>query len=111
MSDMVEALRLLDWPNQVTVSHRTVAGLAKLESAFKKLSVFEPSGISTLTTLTLPSSGASGPLLPFKIMTKDIEIRFRYHFEGNRPTNKLEKVCNIFTSVSHFSPSGFSKIY
>jgi|SRR5277367_482763 hypothetical protein len=91
-SDMTEALNLLDWPNQITASHRTSEGLAKLKAAIKKLSVFQPSGNSMATVVKLPSSDASAPLLPFKIMTKEIEIRFRYHFEGNRPTNNLEKV-------------------
>jgi hypothetical protein len=92
-SDMTEALKLLDWPNQITASHRTSEGLAKLNVAIKKLSVFQPSGNSMATIVMLPSSDASAPLLPFKIMTTEIEIRFRYHFEGNRPTNNLEKVC------------------
>ena len=45
-----------------------------------------------MVTVTLPSSEVSGPLLPFKVMAKEIDIRFRYHFEGDRPTNNLEKV-------------------
>jgi hypothetical protein len=91
---MTEALKMLDWPNQIQKNTaRTTDGLAKLKLAIQKLSVFQPSGTSTTTTtVTLPSSDLSGPLLPFKIMAKDIEVRFRYHFEGNRPTNNLEKV-------------------
>ena len=108
-SDMVEALKMLDWPNQVSASHRTSEGLAKLKAAIKKLSVFQPSGSSSTATVTLPSSEASGPLFPFKIMTKEIEIRFRFHFEGNRPTNNLEKVRKL-RSGSNFSLSGFSRI-
>jgi RAD50-interacting protein 1 len=102
-SDMIEALKLLDWPNPITASHQTVAGLAKLKLAIQKLSVFQPSATSTSMTVTLPSSGSSGPLLPFKIMTKEIEIRFRYHFEGNRPTNNLEKVLSpVILRLSNF---------
>jgi hypothetical protein len=95
---MTEALKLLDWPNQITVSHRTSEGLVKLKVAIKKLSVFQPSGNAMATIVMLPSSDSSAPLLPFKIMTTEIEIRFRYHFEGNRPTNNLEKVCTFLIS-------------
>ena len=108
ISDMTEALKLLDWPNQITASRATSEGLAKLKLAIRKLCVLQPSGTSSTAIVTLPSSEASGPLLPFKIMTKEIEIRFRYHFEGNRPTNNLEKVYN-FNSISNFSLNGFSE--
>lgn len=32
-------------------------------------------------------------LLPLEVMVKPLELRFRYHFDGDRPTNKLSKVC------------------
>lgn len=31
-------------------------------------------------------------LLPLEVMMKPLELRFRYHFEGDRPTNKIDKV-------------------
>ena len=31
-------------------------------------------------------------LLPLEVMAKPLELRFKYHFEGDRPTNKLAKV-------------------
>lgn len=30
-------------------------------------------------------------LLPLEVMAKPLELRFKYHFEGDRPTNKLDK--------------------
>ena len=38
-------------------------------------------------------------LLPLEVMAKPLEMRFKYHFEGDRPTNRLDKVpqlCDIF---------------
>lgn len=32
-------------------------------------------------------------LLPLEVMVKPLKLRFRYHFDGDRPTNKLSKVC------------------
>jgi hypothetical protein len=90
---MVQALKLLEWPNQLPKNAtRRNEGLIQLKLAFRKLSVLQPSGTSR-TTMTLPTSDTSGgALLPFKVMAKEIDIRFRYHFEGERPTNNLEKV-------------------
>ena len=31
-------------------------------------------------------------LLPLEAMVKSLELRFKYHFEGDRPTNRLDKV-------------------
>src|SRR5437762_12089558 len=92
VSDMNQALKLLDWPSPINKSsQKTIQGLHQLNLAFKKLSVFQHPAGSTTVTVTLPSSEVSGPLLPFKVMAKEIDIRFRYHFEGDRPTNNLEK--------------------
>ena len=34
-------------------------------------------------------------LLPLEVMAKPLELRFKYHFEGDRPTNKLDKVFRL----------------
>lgn len=31
-------------------------------------------------------------LLPLEVMVKPLELHFQYHFAGDRPTNKLDKV-------------------
>ena len=39
-------------------------------------------------------------LLPLEVMVKPLELRFRYHFDGERPTNRPDKVSS---SLSLFS--------
>lgn len=34
------------------------------------------------------------PLIPLEVMVKDLELRFRYHFEGDKPTNRTDKVSS-----------------
>ena len=34
-------------------------------------------------------------LLPLEVMAKPLELRFRYHFYGDRPTNRLDKVSSL----------------
>jgi len=97
ISDMNHALKLLEWPNPLPKNAtRKNEGLIQLKLAFRKLSVLQQPSGSSRATVTLPASHVSGPLLPFKIMAKEIDIRFRYHFEGNRPTNNIEKVTLLF---------------
>lgn len=33
------------------------------------------------------------PLLSLEALVKSLELRFRYHFEGDRQTNRIDKVC------------------
>jgi hypothetical protein len=103
---MVQALKVLEWPNSIKRSSpRTQEGLSQLTLAFKKLAVFHQPHGSTPATITLPSSDTSGALLPFKVMAKDIDIKFRFHFESNRSTNNIEKVRPL-KSGSDCSRSG-----
>ena len=41
-------------------------------------------------------------LLPLEVMVKPLELRFKYHFEGDRQTNRLDKVSLL---PSHMSAS------
>ncbi|KAI9829595.1 MAG: hypothetical protein M1819_006100 [Sarea resinae] len=38
-----------------------------------------------------PPSAAPPILFPFEVLSKPLELRFRYHFEGDRPTNRIDK--------------------
>ena len=46
-------------------------------------------------------AGAEEPLvlLPLEVMVKPLELRFRYHFDGDKPTNRLDKVRQIRTRL------------
>lgn len=37
-------------------------------------------------------------LLPLEVMVHPLELRFRYHFLGDKPTNRLDKVCSAQTT-------------
>ena len=40
-------------------------------------------------------------LLPLEVMVKPLVLRFKYHFEGDRPTNKLDKVLLYRCPLAH----------
>ena len=46
--------------------------------------------------LDSPHSQEPVVLLPLEVMVRPLELRFKYHFEGDRPTNRLEKVVRLF---------------
>jgi hypothetical protein len=53
-------------------------------------------------------------LYPIHVLVQPLSQRFKYHFEGSRQTNKLDKVARIvtpsvFVSLIMFSPSGTSR--
>ena len=43
-------------------------------------------------------AGAEEPLvlLPLEVMIRPLELLFRYHFDGDKPTNRLDKVSSLF---------------
>ena len=34
-------------------------------------------------------------LLPMEVLVRDFELRFKYHFEGDKPTNRTDKVSEL----------------
>lgn len=45
----------------------------------------------------IESDSESRPLLPLEVLVKPLELRFRYHFEGDRQTNRVDKVRHFPT--------------
>lgn len=50
---------------------------------------------------TLISNQDSEPpvLFPLEVMVHPLDLRFKYHFSGDKPTNRLDKVCNCPTHL------------
>jgi RINT-1 / TIP-1 family len=52
-------------------------------------------------------------LFPIHVLVQPLSQRFKYHFEGTRKTNKLDKVALLYLRSSYFltmfSPSGTSR--
>ena len=54
-------------------------------------------------------------LLPLEVMVKPLELGFKYHFDGDRPTNRPDKVNGGKTSdycwSNVYSPNTFSQTF
>jgi RAD50-interacting protein 1 len=106
--DMIRVLRLLNWPSKFIESPTSLTLLTELKSAFSKTLVLEQHLYSmkrTVNSLEEPT-----PLLSFKVLVRDIDVHFRYHFEGNRATNNIEKVNDIIDDTE-VSLNGSFKVF
>ncbi|EWC45231.1 hypothetical protein DRE_05958 [Drechslerella stenobrocha 248] len=86
----------IGWPTQDLSPEK----MQQLETEFVKILALrktqqEMAADVDLSSLTSPNQISQAPryspLLAFASLSKAFALRFRYHFEGDRPTNKLEK--------------------
>ncbi|KAK6332816.1 hypothetical protein TWF696_002838 [Orbilia brochopaga] len=91
-----ETLDAIGWPTQDLPPDK----MRRFEGEFTKilalrkteLEMAEEVDVATLDSLNKISLAPRyAPLLAFTALSKAFALRFRYHFEGDRPTNKLEK--------------------
>ena len=85
-------LKKMQWPGKDLtldgqLEHEWIDGVHRL------LELQEPE-LKARDSQTTDSMKGEEPLvlLPLEVMAKPLELRFKYHFEGDRPTNKLDKV-------------------
>ncbi|KAF2666574.1 hypothetical protein BT63DRAFT_375958 [Microthyrium microscopicum] len=85
-----DILKEISWPNpDGAVSESQHERFARAVSKLLELQLPELEKQEKLND----GSRAVEPLVlfPFKVMIKPLELGFRYHFEGDRPTNRLER--------------------
>ena len=91
-SDFEKTLKKMKWPDKsITVTgsleDEWIAGVERL------LELQEPELKSRDRSDTTTKVDTEPPvLLPLEVMMKPLELRFRYHFEGDKPTNRQDKV-------------------
>jgi hypothetical protein len=70
----------LQWPNTILWDKLVVEQQLAFEESIKDL------------TLWQHPTNKLDPLWSISMMIEPLIIKFRYHFQGNRPTNRLDKV-------------------
>ncbi|KAI9142403.1 TIP-1 family-domain-containing protein [Paraphysoderma sedebokerense] len=80
------ALESIHFPSEPIVKETVTPAFEEKLDAFK-------TSFEDLILLGHPSTSENEfqPLYPFVIMARHISKRFRYHFEGKRPTNRIDK--------------------
>lgn len=90
-SDFEQTLAKMKWPSKdssinAQLQAKWVAGVERLlELQEPELKAQESNNNGS------DSKGDAVVLLPLEVMVKPLELRFQYHFEGDRPTNRLDK--------------------
>lgn len=92
--DFEATLKKSQWPGKDV----TLDGQLEREwsAGIKKLLELQEPELQARDNQTIDNMKAEDPLvlLPLEVMAKPLELRFKYHFEGDRPTNKLDKVIS-----------------
>ncbi|RPA89814.1 hypothetical protein L873DRAFT_1822137 [Choiromyces venosus 120613-1] len=91
-----EVLSKIGWP---TVD-ADVSKVPEFGKVFEKLLVLQEPEIET--------GLGDNPLLPLEVLVKPLELRFRYHFEGDRQTNRIDKpewfLAHLSSLVTTYTP-------
>jgi len=91
-----EVLSKIGWPT-VNADVGNVPGFAKV---FEKLLVLQEPEIET--------GLGDKPLLPMELLVRPLELKFRYHFEGDRQTNRIDKpewfLAHFSSLVTTYTP-------
>lgn len=91
-SEFEATLKKMQWPGKdVTVDEQLER---EWTDGVKKLLELQKPELQARDSQTADSTKGEEPLVlfPLEVMAKPLELRFKYHFEGDRPTNKLDKV-------------------
>jgi len=99
-NDFEATLKKTKWPGKdVTLKGRLEQ---EWEDGVKKLLELQEPELKARDNRPAESAFREEPLvlLPLQVMARPLELRFKYHFEGDRPTNRLDKVC--LSSISLF---------
>lgn len=84
------ALENLQWPTAVDYPAASVHDRKSFESAFKDLILLQEIGENTEGLKNRLEIGSRG-LYPLETLAHAISLRFKYHFETERETNRLDK--------------------
>ncbi|KDR85307.1 hypothetical protein GALMADRAFT_204803 [Galerina marginata CBS 339.88] len=98
-STLVAAAEKLGWPAPVEYAAVAPQDRKSFEVAFLNLLKLQSLGKGLGVKVQLERDG----LYPLQALVQPISLRFKYHFEGSRQTNKLEKPEWYFTHIQNVS--------
>ncbi|KAG7098927.1 hypothetical protein E1B28_000822 [Marasmius oreades] len=97
-SPLLEAAEELKWPTPVNYDMFTADVRVKFERSFLRLLQLQRIG----EQFEIPqgqTSGIKGGLYPLGVLVQPISLRFKYHFEDDRQTNRPDKPEWYFTHI------------
>ena len=116
-SELEATLKKMQWPTK----DLTLDGQLQQDwvDGVKKLLELQEPELKARDSQTSDSTKGEEPLvlIPLEVMAKPLELRFKYHFEGDRPTNKLDKVsldhgaCTVSTLCQYADSDSLSTFF
>ncbi|KAF9269945.1 RINT-1 family protein [Marasmius fiardii PR-910] len=97
-SPLLEAAEQLNWPTPVDYAMFSADVRAKFERSFRRLLQLQRIG-EQIGITEERNSGNKGGLYPLEVLVQPISLRFKYHFEGERQTNRPDKPEWYFTHI------------
>jgi hypothetical protein len=99
-ADMEVLLKQLKWPNPKAAIPATLQD--KWDACVSKLLDLQMHELEALESAPAGKSGVKYPavLFPLEVLVEPLQMRFRYHFDGDRPTNRLDKPEYFLTNVT-----------
>ncbi|EKG17030.1 RINT-1/TIP-1 domain-containing protein [Macrophomina phaseolina MS6] len=102
-------LKKIDWPKR---PETTFLGSLQEQwaAAVGKLLDLQMPELEAAENAAAGPKGSKAPLvlLPFEVLVQPLEMRFRYHFEGDKPTNRLDKpeyfLSHIVDLLNNYNP-------
>jgi len=88
-AQLEEVLKKMHWPTPgMTVP---IALEKEFQEKVRKLLELQKPELEALESAKDKSRSSPLVLLPLQVMARPLELAFRFHFEGDRPTNKLDR--------------------
>ncbi|KAJ3552815.1 hypothetical protein NM688_g3951 [Phlebia brevispora] len=101
-STLVDASERLKWPMPVDYTAASPADRKAFEDSFYNLLKLQTIGEKLHATSNRTWTEKDG-LYPIQALVQPVSLRFKYHFEGTRQTNRLDKPEWYFTHVLNVS--------
>ncbi|KAF9065415.1 TIP-1 family-domain-containing protein [Rhodocollybia butyracea] len=95
---LLDAAERLHWPMQVDYSKASQEDRSAFENAFLRLLALQRA-LENINTNSSDSRSEKDGIYPLEVMVQPVALRFKYHFEGTRQTNRLDKPEWYFTHV------------
>ncbi|KAF9523602.1 TIP-1 family-domain-containing protein [Crepidotus variabilis] len=99
-TDLISASEAIGWPSPVNYAPQEVERRKAFETSFYKLLRLQK--MAQDMRVKSPTNEKEG-LYPIQALMQPVALRFKYHFDGSRQTNKLEKPEWYFANIQNVS--------
>lgn len=100
VDNLLEAVETISWPKSVDYPSVPLDARKRFEHSFRDLLKLQLEAEMLWSTCSEEKSEEElGHLYAFEALVRPVSLRFRYHFQTDRPTNRLDKPEWAFTNI------------